>query len=52
VEGLARLGFTVGGGYGKWKPDTFRIGHMGEVRSEDLESLLGALDAVLEGDER
>jgi aspartate aminotransferase-like enzyme len=51
VEGLARLGFTVGGGYGKWKPETFRIGHMGEVRGEDLEGLLEALDEVLEGDD-
>lgn len=52
VEGLVRLGFTVGGGYGKWKPETFRIGHMGEVRSEDLDGLLEALDHVLEGGER
>jgi aspartate aminotransferase-like enzyme len=49
VEGLDRLGFTVGGGYGKWKPDTFRIGHMGEVRREDLEGLLSAIDGMLEG---
>ena len=52
VEGLAHLGFTVGGGYGKWKPETFRIGHMGEVRREDLEGLLEALERVLEADER
>jgi len=52
VEGLARLGFTVGGGYGKWKPETFRIGHMGEVRSEDLKGLLKALEEVLDGEER
>lgn len=52
VEGLDSLGFTVGGGYGKWKPETFRIGHMGEVRSEDLSGLLQALDEVLEGGER
>ena len=42
----------MGGGYGKWKPETFRIGHMGEVRTEDLEGLLAALDEVLEADER
>ncbi len=52
VEGLSRLGFTVGGGYGKWKPETFRIGHMGEVRAEDLEGLLQALDEVLEASGR
>ena len=37
-------GFTVGGGYGDWKASTFRIGHMGEVRSEDLDALLAAID--------
>jgi aspartate aminotransferase-like enzyme len=52
VEELAGLGFTVGGGYGKWKPNTFRIGHMGEVRTEDLDGLFAALDEVLEADER
>jgi aspartate aminotransferase-like enzyme len=43
VRAAARRGFTVGGGYGKWKPSTFRIGHMGEVRRSDLEMLLDAL---------
>ncbi len=33
VAGLAERGFIVGGGYGPWKPETFRIGHMGEVRA-------------------
>src|SRR6202035_159830 len=49
VKGLADRGFTVGGGYGDWKPSTFRIGHMGEVRESDLEGLLAALDQVLAG---
>lgn len=40
---LAARGFTVGGGYGAWKPTTFRIGHMGEVRAADLGDLLAAL---------
>jgi len=39
VAGLAERGIVVGGGYGQWKPDTFRIGHMGEVRGRDLEAL-------------
>ncbi len=43
VDGLRRRGFTVGGGYGAWKASTFRIGHMGEVRREDLAALLVAL---------
>lgn len=48
VRRLADRGFTVAGGYGRWKSETFRIGHMGEVRESDLEPLLAALDEVLE----
>ncbi|MEM7051471.1 MAG: alanine--glyoxylate aminotransferase family protein [Acidobacteriota bacterium] len=44
---LAEDGWTVAGGYGQWKPKTFRIGHMGEVRATDLEPLLAALDQLL-----
>jgi aspartate aminotransferase-like enzyme len=47
VRQLALQGFTVGGGYGAWKPTTFRIGHMGEVRSADLDALLQAIDAAV-----
>ena len=43
VARLADRGYVVGGGYGPWKPDTFRIGHMGEVRGRDLEHLLTLL---------
>jgi aspartate aminotransferase-like enzyme len=48
VRGLAERGFTVGGGYGDWKPSSFRIGHMGEVRESDLDGLLGAIDEVID----
>ncbi len=48
VKGLAARGYTIGGGYGDWKPTTFRIGHMGEVRGSDLEALLVEIDQVLE----
>lgn len=48
VAALAERGFTVGGGYGPWKPETFRIGHMGEVRPGDLEALLATIDSLLE----
>jgi len=48
VRRLAERGFTIGGGYGQWKGDTFRIGHMGEVLPEDLTGLLTALDEILE----
>jgi len=46
VKKLAQRGFTVGGGYGEWKPTTFRIGHMGEVRPGDLDGLLATIDEV------
>jgi aspartate aminotransferase-like enzyme len=48
VKGLAAHGFTIGSGYGDWKPTTFRIGHMGEVRASDLETLLAEIDQILE----
>ncbi len=44
VAKVKERGFTIGGGYGKWKPSTFRIGHMGDVDLSSLESLLAALD--------
>jgi predicted phosphoserine aminotransferase len=47
VSALASRGVVVGGGYGKWKPDTFRIGHMGEVRGRDLEQLFATIDDIV-----
>ncbi|MEM9593987.1 MAG: alanine--glyoxylate aminotransferase family protein [Acidobacteriota bacterium] len=47
VAALKAQGITVGGGYGAWKPATFRIGHMGEVRMKDLEMLLAAIDGIV-----
>ncbi len=47
VSKMAGLGLTVAGGYGKWKAETFRIGHMGEVRGADLEILLDTLEGIL-----
>lgn len=44
VARLGRHGFTVAGGYGKWKQETFRIGHMGEVRESDLDELFAAIE--------
>lgn len=40
---------SLGGGYGKIKGETFRIGHMGEVHPEQLEILLSAIDDFLAG---
>ncbi len=49
VKQLLARGWTIGGGYGDWKPTTFRIGHMGEVRESDLTELLAQIDDVLAG---
>ena len=45
VAKVKERGFTIGGGYGRWKPSTFRIGHMGDVDLASLDALLAALDA-------
>jgi predicted phosphoserine aminotransferase len=47
IARLADEGLIVSGGYGKLKGETFRIGHMGEHRLEDIEHLLGRFDAAL-----
>ncbi|HKI85862.1 MAG TPA: alanine--glyoxylate aminotransferase family protein, partial [Thermoanaerobaculia bacterium] len=47
VARLGERGWTVAPGYGEWKGTTFRIGHMGEVRVNDLDALLGALETVV-----
>jgi aspartate aminotransferase-like enzyme len=52
VAGVKERGFTIGGGYGKWKAATFRIGHMGDVDLASLEVLLGALDDCAAGGRR
>src|SRR5262249_26410780 len=44
VKGCTERGYTIGSGYGDWKPTTFRIGHMGEVRESDLDALLAVID--------
>ena len=46
VARVKERGFTIGGGYGKWKGSTFRIGHMGDVDPASLDALLDALDAA------
>ncbi len=48
VAKVKERGFTIGGGYGKWKASTFRIGHMGDVDMASLETLLAALDDASE----
>jgi aspartate aminotransferase-like enzyme len=41
---MKKRGFTIGGGYGKWKDSTFRIGHMGDISVNDVEVMLDALE--------
>ena len=43
---MKRRGFTLGGGYGKWKETTFRVGHMGDITVDALNAMLDALDEV------
>ncbi|HET7433476.1 MAG TPA: alanine--glyoxylate aminotransferase family protein [Thermoanaerobaculia bacterium] len=43
---MKKRGYTLGGGYGEWKSTTFRIGHMGDIRLEDLEAMLNVLQEV------
>ena len=43
VAGVASRGFVIGGGYGKLKPTSIRIGHMGD---HTVEGLSRCLDAV------
>lgn len=46
---LASRGMVIADGYGRIRPETFRIGHMGEVQLDDLEELLAAIDEFLAG---
>lgn len=47
VSKMADRGWVIGGGYGKLKPMTFRIGHMGDHTMDELEALLDELGEVL-----
>ncbi len=47
VADLFQRGWVIGGGYGKLKEGTFRIGHMGDHTLEELEALLEVLTDVM-----
>lgn len=47
VRGLRERGWVIGGGYGKLKGTTVRIGHMGDHTPSELEALLEVLAEVL-----
>jgi len=44
---LSSGGWTIGGGYGKLKAETFRISHMGDIDAESLARLLSEIDSVI-----
>jgi aspartate aminotransferase-like enzyme len=48
VKGVAERGFVIGGGYGKLKGSTIRIGHMGDHTMEGLEAVLEATAEAIE----
>lgn len=41
-------GMEVSNGYGDAKKSTFRIGHMGDLTTDDIKQLLGVMDEALE----
>ncbi|MFZ2492729.1 MAG: alanine--glyoxylate aminotransferase family protein [Thermoanaerobaculia bacterium] len=43
---MKRRGFALGGGYGEWKANTFRIGHMGDIPLDSLSAMLDELTDV------
>lgn len=47
VSDLFSRGWVIGGGYGKLKESTIRIGHMGDHTVEELEALLEVMTDVL-----
>jgi aspartate aminotransferase-like enzyme len=47
VAAMKEKGFVIGGGYGKIKEGTFRIGHMGDHTVDGQEVILQALTEVL-----
>jgi len=44
---MKERGYVIGGGYGKLKPTTFRIGHMGDHTLDGLNAMLDVLTEVV-----
>ncbi len=47
VKGMKERGWVIGGGYGKLKDTSFRIGHMGDHTLDELNELLAELTEVV-----
>ena len=48
VKAVSAKGWTIGGGYGKLKPSSFRVGHMGDHTLAELNDVLAVLAEVIE----
>ncbi|MGI9628917.1 MAG: pyridoxal-phosphate-dependent aminotransferase family protein [Longimicrobiales bacterium] len=46
LAALAERGFSVAPGYGKWRGEYIRLGHMGDHAEEGFDALLAALERV------
>ncbi|MCY4648452.1 MAG: alanine--glyoxylate aminotransferase family protein [Gammaproteobacteria bacterium] len=47
AQAMKERGFVIGAGYGRLKPRSVRIGHMGDHTVEELDGVLKALEEVL-----
>ena len=47
AQAMKERGFVIGAGYGRLKPRSVRIGHMGDHTVEELDRVLEALEEVL-----
>jgi aspartate aminotransferase-like enzyme len=47
VSAALERGWVIGGGYGKLKPTSFRVGHMGDHSPESLDELLDVLEDII-----
>ena len=47
VSAVAKHGFVIGGGYGKLKSKTFRVGHMGDHTLDGLANCLAATSSAI-----
>lgn len=47
TKAMKGRGYILGGGYGQWKDEGFRIGHMGDITLESLAAMLDVLEEVV-----
>ncbi len=49
VRAVAKRGFVIGGGYGKLKERTIRIGHMGDHTTDGVRRVMDEVESVVDG---